>query len=86
MTLRWVPACSISWAILARSRIERPSRSRRVDYERIAFAKNRECLLQFGATVALNAARLLLEDGIHPGALQHLALQSEVLVHGRDRA
>lgn len=37
-------------------------------------------LLELGAAIALRAARLLLEDGVHAGALQRLALQSEVLI------
>src|SRR5262249_49919814 len=54
------------------------------DNERVAFTQDGEDLLQLGAAVALRAARLLLENGPHPSALQRLALQGEVLVRGRD--
>jgi hypothetical protein len=54
------------------------------DDESVAFAQDREDLLQLGATVALRAIGLLLENGVHAGALKRRALQGEILIRGRD--
>src|SRR5262245_28872084 len=82
-TLRLAPAPSISWAMLARSRIERPRRSRRVTTSVSTLAQDVQHLGQLIPVVALGAGGLFLEDHMHASPAQRLLLHGEVLINAR---
>src|SRR5262249_19126372 len=82
-TLRLAPAPSISWAMLARSRMERPRRSRRVTTSVSPLAQHVQHLCQLIPVVALGARDLLLEDHLRASVAQRLPLHRQVLIDAR---